>query len=144
MGIYVFNYKCLEMLLDQNKEWVDFGREIIPAAIDCCPVQAHLFNGYWEDIGTISAFYAANLDLTSRLPKFNLFDADAPIYTRALSSALENPQQRIQRLDYQRRLHHQRFDYAALYYRLAQPHRRILAHRRKRVDGRGVLSIHRG
>ncbi len=83
MGIYVFNYKCLEMLLDQNKEWVDFGREIIPAAIDCCPVQAHLFNGYWEDIGTISAFYAANLDLTSRLPKFNLFDADAPIYTRA-------------------------------------------------------------
>ncbi len=46
-------------------------------------MQAHLFNGYWEDIGTISAFYRANLDLTSRLPKFNLFDAEAPIFTRA-------------------------------------------------------------
>jgi len=83
MGIYVFNYKWLETLLAQNKEWVDFGREVIPAAINCCNVQAHLFNGYWEDIGTISAFYTANLDLTSPLPKFNLFDTDAPIYTRS-------------------------------------------------------------
>ncbi len=83
MGIYVFNYKWLETLLAQNTEWVDFGREVIPAAINCCNVQAHLFNGYWEDIGTISAFYTANLDLTSPLPKFNLFDADAPIYTRS-------------------------------------------------------------
>jgi glucose-1-phosphate adenylyltransferase len=83
MGIYVFNYRWLETLLAQNAEWVDFGREVIPAAINCCNVQAHLFNGYWEDIGTISAFYTANLDLTSPLPKFNLFDADAPIYTRS-------------------------------------------------------------
>ncbi len=83
MGIYIFNYKWLESLLGQNNEWVDFGREIIPAAIKCCNVQAYLFNGYWEDIGTISAFYAANLDLTSPLPKFNLFDTEAPLYTRA-------------------------------------------------------------
>ena len=46
-------------------------------------VQAHLFKGYWEDIGTIQAFYEANLDLASPLPKFNFFDADAPIYTRS-------------------------------------------------------------
>ena len=83
MGIYVFNYEWLEQLLAQNKEWVDFGREVIPAAIGCCNVQAHLFNGYWEDIGTISAFHAANLAMTSPLPEFNLFDAEAPIYTRA-------------------------------------------------------------
>ena len=43
----------------------------------------YLFNGYWEDIGTISAFYHANLDLTSKIPKFNFFDAEAPVFTRA-------------------------------------------------------------
>nr|MBA2340467.1 glucose-1-phosphate adenylyltransferase [Pyrinomonadaceae bacterium] len=83
MGIYVFNYERLEKLLTQETTWVDFGREIIPAAIRCCNVQAHMFNGYWEDIGTISAFYKANLDLTAPLPKFNFYDADAPIYTNA-------------------------------------------------------------
>ena len=83
MGIYVFNYELLEDLLAQNKTWVDFGREVIPAAIESYNVQAFLFNGYWEDIGTIAAFHAANLDMTARLPKFNLFDAEAPVYTRA-------------------------------------------------------------
>jgi len=83
MGIYVFKYDQLEQLLAEDSTWVDFGKEIIPAAINGRNVQAHLFNGYWEDIGTISAFYRANLDLTSRLPKFNLFDAEAPIFTRA-------------------------------------------------------------
>jgi glucose-1-phosphate adenylyltransferase len=83
MGIYVFNYKYLEQLLAQDPAWVDFGREIIPAAIRSGNVQAFTFDGYWEDIGTISAFYEANLDMTSRLPKFNFFDAEAPIYSRA-------------------------------------------------------------
>jgi glucose-1-phosphate adenylyltransferase len=46
-------------------------------------VQAYVFDGYWEDIGTISAFYRANLDLTSKIPKFNLFDAEAPVFSRA-------------------------------------------------------------
>src|SRR4030095_16263453 len=46
-------------------------------------VRAPLFDGYWEDIGTIGAFYRANLDLTAKIPKFNLFDAEAPVYTRA-------------------------------------------------------------
>jgi glucose-1-phosphate adenylyltransferase len=62
---------------------MDFGREIIPEAIKCCNVQAYLFQGYWEDIGTIRAFYQASLDMTSPLPKFNFFDSIAPIYTRS-------------------------------------------------------------
>ncbi|MEJ7618475.1 MAG: sugar phosphate nucleotidyltransferase, partial [Pyrinomonadaceae bacterium] len=83
MGIYVFKYDALEKLLNENPGWVDFGREIIPEAIKRHNVQAFLFKGYWEDIGTISAFYKANLDMTSPLPQFNFFDAESPIYTRA-------------------------------------------------------------
>ncbi len=83
MGIYVFNYAKLVELLREDHTWVDFGKEIIPAAIEKYSVQAHLFNGYWEDIGTIRAFYEANLDLASPIPKFNFFDASAPIYTRS-------------------------------------------------------------
>ena len=83
MGIYVFKYDKLEQLLAQDLSWLDFGKEVIPAAIKSEHVQAHLFDGYWEDIGTIGAFYRANLDLTSKIPKFNLFDAEAPVFTRA-------------------------------------------------------------
>lgn len=83
MGIYVFNYNKLVDLLKTDSSWVDFGREIIPAAIDKYNVQAHLFKDYWEDIGTIKAFYEANLDLASPLPKFNFFNAESPIYTRS-------------------------------------------------------------
>ena len=70
-------------MLKNDTSWVDFGREIIPAAIENYNVQAHLFKSYWEDIGTIRAFYEANLDLASPLPKFNFFDTEAPIYTRS-------------------------------------------------------------
>jgi glucose-1-phosphate adenylyltransferase len=83
MGIYVFNYKWLTELLAQDPTWMDFGKQVIPAAIKCCNVQAFMFDDYWEDIGTISAFHSANLDLTSPVPRFNLFDADFPIYSRA-------------------------------------------------------------
>ena len=83
MGIYVFKYDRLERLLKEDSSWVDFGREIIPASLKTHNVQAHMFDGYWEDIGTIGAFYRANLDLTTKIPKFNLFDAEAPVYTRA-------------------------------------------------------------
>ncbi len=81
MGVYVFKYEALRQLL-KNDKFVDFGGEIIPAAISQYKVQAYLFDGFWEDIGTIKSFYQANLDLTSLVPKFNLFDADFPIYTR--------------------------------------------------------------
>ena len=83
MGIYVFDYHRLVEVLNENEEWVDFGGEVIPASIENLNVQAHLFNDYWEDIGTIKAFYDANLDLASALPKFNFFDGESPIYTRS-------------------------------------------------------------
>jgi glucose-1-phosphate adenylyltransferase len=83
MGIYVFDFKKLESLLAENPKWVDFGKEIIPGAIESGRVQAYVFDDYWEDIGTISAFHAANLDMTAPIPKFNFFNALAPIYTRA-------------------------------------------------------------
>lgn len=83
MGIYVFKYAVLEELLRADQDHMDFGKHIIPAAINTRHVQAFMFDGYWEDIGTIGAFYRANLDLTSKIPKFNLFDAEAPVFTRA-------------------------------------------------------------
>jgi glucose-1-phosphate adenylyltransferase len=83
MGIYVFKYDRLVEFLAKDKAAMDFGREIIPAAIQMGHVQGFMFDGYWEDIGTISAFYEANLNMTSPIPEFNFFDADAPIYTRA-------------------------------------------------------------
>lgn len=83
MGIYVFKYDQLEQLLAEDSAWMDFGKHIIPAAIKTRHVQAFMFDGYWEDIGTIGAFYRANLDLTTKIPKFNLFDAEAPVFTRA-------------------------------------------------------------
>jgi len=83
MGIYVFKYDRLESLLREDPSWMDFGKEVIPAAISSGHVGAFMFDGYWEDIGTIGAFYRANLDLTTKIPKFNLFDAEAPVFTRA-------------------------------------------------------------
>ena len=83
MGIYVFNYDRLVELLNEDPTRFDFGGEIIPAAIKKLNVQAHLFNSYWEDIGTIRAFYQANLDLASPLPKFDFFNDADPIYTRS-------------------------------------------------------------
>ncbi len=82
MGIYVFNYERMTGLLREDETRFDFGKEIIPSAIGKLNVQAHFFEDYWEDIGTIRAFYDANLDLARPLPKFNFFDTAAPIYTR--------------------------------------------------------------
>ncbi len=83
MGIYVFDYARLMDLLESNPDAMDFGGDILPAAIERYNVRAHVFSEYWEDIGTIKAFYEANLDLASPLPKFNFFDSSAPIYTRS-------------------------------------------------------------
>ena len=68
MGIYVFKYDRLEELLAEDPTWVDFGREVIPAAIKVGNVQAFVFDGYWGDIGTISAFYRANWISLPRFP----------------------------------------------------------------------------
>ncbi len=83
MGIYIFNYDRLEEVLAEDKSRLDFGKEVIPGSIHKYNVQAYLFDGYWEDIGTIGAFYKANLDMTTALPPFNLFDAEAPLLTRS-------------------------------------------------------------
>jgi glucose-1-phosphate adenylyltransferase len=82
MGIYVFKYDVIEKVLAEDSSRLDFGKEVIPASIDHYNVQAYLFNGYWEDIGTIAAFYKANLDMTAAIPPFNLFDSEAPLFTR--------------------------------------------------------------
>ena len=79
MGIYLFNRDILVRCLDNNL--VDFGRDVIPRSIRDQNVNAFIFNGYWEDIGTIRAFYEANLDLTDILPEYSFFEADTPIYT---------------------------------------------------------------
>jgi glucose-1-phosphate adenylyltransferase len=83
MGIYVFKKQVLFDLLDQMPDSTDFGKEIIPASASRLNVQAHLFNDYWEDIGTIESFYEANLALTKQpKPPFSFYDEEAPIYTR--------------------------------------------------------------
>jgi glucose-1-phosphate adenylyltransferase len=81
MGIYVFDLDGLDRALANT--YTDFGKEILPLLLGRCKMRAHLFNGYWEDIGTIKAFHEANLDLTRPVPRFNFYDQDAPIYTRA-------------------------------------------------------------
>ncbi len=80
MGIYVFNRDMLVKLLDNDQ--TDFGKHIIPVAIPKCRVFSYVFQGYWEDIGTIKAFFDANLDLVSELPRFNFFDMSSPIFSR--------------------------------------------------------------
>ena len=84
MGIYVFEKQVLYDLLNAGGDRTDFGREIIPASARDYNVRACLFKGYWEDIGTVEAFYNANLALTYQPdPPFSFYDEKAPIYTRS-------------------------------------------------------------
>ncbi|MBN2702589.1 MAG: glucose-1-phosphate adenylyltransferase [Pontiellaceae bacterium] len=80
MGIYVFNMPVLSDLLVANDQ-PDFGKHIIPAAIESHRVCSYIFDGYWEDIGTIRSFWAANLALANPLPSFSFYEMNAPIYT---------------------------------------------------------------
>ena len=80
MGIYIFNRDVIFKLLDNTLP--DFGKDIIPNAISNYRVFSFVFQGYWEDIGTIRAFFEANLDVTNELPRFNFFDMSAPIFSR--------------------------------------------------------------
>jgi len=80
MGIYVFSRHTLAPLL--NNQHKDFGKHIIPAAIQTHRVYSYVYQGYWEDIGTIRSFFEANLDLVSELPRFNFFDMNSPIFSR--------------------------------------------------------------
>ena len=80
MGIYVFNREVIRRLLDNTL--TDFGKHIIPTAIQNLRVFSFVFQGYWEDIGTIRAFFDANIDVTNELPRFNFFDEAAKIFSR--------------------------------------------------------------
>ena len=90
MGIYVFNRKALLDALDNNM--TDFGKEVIPSLLGKKGLYAYVFEGYWEDIGTVKAFFDTNLAITDQLPPFDFFDEDAPIYThnRALPPSKVN------------------------------------------------------
>lgn len=81
MGIYLFNRDMLVEALEKT-DYPDFGKEIFPAVVRAKRVMTHLFDGYWEDIGTIKAFYEANLSLAGTNPPFDLSAAVAPIYSR--------------------------------------------------------------
>lgn len=84
MGIYVFKKEVMHKLLQTAPDQTDFGKEIIPASSKDYNIQAYLFNDYWEDIGTIEAFYEANLALAQQPhPPFSFYDEQFPIYTRA-------------------------------------------------------------
>jgi glucose-1-phosphate adenylyltransferase len=80
MGIYLFNRDVLVELLDNDL--ADFGKHVIPSAIASRSVYAYVFQGYWEDIGTIRAFFEAHLDLAAEQPRFSFFDMTAPIFSR--------------------------------------------------------------
>ncbi|HZQ47291.1 MAG TPA: glucose-1-phosphate adenylyltransferase [Verrucomicrobiae bacterium] len=80
MGIYIFNRDVLVKMLDNTL--TDFGKHIIPNAIKTHRVFSYVYQGYWEDIGTIRSFFEANLDVTSELPRFNFFDMSAPVFSR--------------------------------------------------------------
>lgn len=81
MGIYLFSRKALIDALEKT-DYQDFGKEIFPALIRSRHVQAYLFDDYWEDIGTIKAFYESQLELASSNPAFRMYVPEAPIYTR--------------------------------------------------------------
>lgn len=81
MGIYVFNRRVLADCLDND--FPDFGKNIIPSIIGRRHVEAHVFRGYWEDIGTIRSFFDANLNLCDPQPQYNFYAPGAPIYTQS-------------------------------------------------------------
>jgi glucose-1-phosphate adenylyltransferase len=81
MGIYVFKCSVLTDLL-ADASMIDFGYQVIPRAIEKYDVYGYLFDDYWEDLGTVEAFYKANMDLTGSDPHFDFHDMTAPIYTR--------------------------------------------------------------
>lgn len=80
MGIYLFK-KDILMDLMQNSDHSDFGSQIIPEAMKTLNTKAYLYNGYWEDVGTIKSFFDAHLELTHTVPAFNFYDEEYPIYT---------------------------------------------------------------
>lgn len=82
MGIYIFNRKAIAALLGENPSFTDFGKEIIPAALDKFKIISYQYEGYWTDIGNIPSFFEANIGLTADIPEIDLYDNTQTIYTR--------------------------------------------------------------
>ncbi len=82
MGVYLFKKDVLKAVL-KNYDHTDFGKHIIPAAIGNLKVHAHVFDGYWKDVGTIRSFFNANMDLLSATPNYHFFDEPFKVYTHA-------------------------------------------------------------
>lgn len=80
MGIYAFSRETLERSV-KDPELVDFGRHVIPKAVPEMRVQAYVYRGYWEDVGTIRSFFDANLALCQPVPPFDFYDVSRPVYT---------------------------------------------------------------
>ncbi len=89
MGVYVFNAEVLIRLLREHLEWIDFGKQLIPGALAQYKVCAHMFDGFWEDIGTVRSYYDVSIAMTDNNPPFEFHDPEQPIYThrRALPGA---------------------------------------------------------
>ena len=140
MGIYLFNRDVVLKLLDNTH--TDFGKHIIPGAISSHKVHAYIFQGYWEDVGTIRSYFEANLDLVADLPRFNFFDMSAPIFTRPrfLPASKINGAE-INSRGHFRRLHHQQVNHQSQYCRRAQRHRRRLQFEPHHPPGLRLLRI---
>jgi glucose-1-phosphate adenylyltransferase len=80
MGLYLFGRESLETC-SAEASLVDFGRHVIPASVPKMRVQAHVYRGYWEDVGTIASYFEANLALCEAMPPFDFYDAARPVYT---------------------------------------------------------------
>jgi len=81
MGVYLFKKRMLESLLEENPGWTDFGKEVLPNALKTHRVYAHMFDGFWEDIGTVRSYFDVHMALTSRRPPFEFHDPDHAIFT---------------------------------------------------------------
>ena len=81
MGVYVFRAEVLEQILAERSEWIDFGKHVIPKSLRERKVFAHMFSGYWEDIGTVRSYYEVHMQMASPHPPMELFDPQTLIYT---------------------------------------------------------------
>lgn len=81
MGVYIFHAKVLEDLVEQHPEWVDFGKELLPNALSLYDVYAHMFYGFWEDIGSVRSYFDVSMELTSSKPPFDMHDPEYPVFT---------------------------------------------------------------
>lgn len=81
MGVYIFSAKVLEDILEQQQDWIDFGKHVIPNTLKTHRVFSHVFSGFWEDIGTVRSYYETHMRLVKPNPPFDFYDPSHPIYT---------------------------------------------------------------